>query len=236
MKSVYDEICILRVRELIGDLMAKVIGVVGQKGGSAKTTTSINIACALASIGKSVLLVDLDNETQASSLSWSAAREGESLFPVVGLLHASLHKDLPRLGKDYDYVIIDGPPHVGDATRAIVMCSDLILVPVQPSPLDVWAAAETMKLLKEGLIFRRDLKIGVLITRKIANTAIGRDVSAAMETYEFPVLANSMTQRVVFAESLGAGQSVFEMDGADKAVEEVRAIVNEILEKFFNGN
>lgn len=216
--------------------MPKVIGVVGQKGGSAKTTTSINLSCGLAQKGASVLLIDSDNDTQASSLSWSAARAGESLFPVVGLPHASIHKDLPRLGKGYDYVVVDGPPHVGDATRAIVMCSDLIIVPVQPSPLDVWAAAETMKLLKEGLIFRPNMQIGVLITRKIANTAIGRDVVAAMETYGFPVLTNSMTQRVVFAESLGGGFSVFEMEDAGKAVEEVTAIVDEILETFFHGN
>ena len=216
--------------------MTYVIGIIGQKGGSGKTTTSINLACGLHELGYSILLIDSDNDTQASSLSWKAARTGESLFPVVGMPHASIHKELPRLGRGYDFVIVDGPPHVGDATRSIVMSSNLVIVPVQPSPLDVWAAAETMKLLKEGLIFRPDLQIAVLITRKIVNTAIGRDVTAAMEAYEFPVLDNAMMQRVVFAESLGGGQSVFEMDDAAKAVEDVRAIVAEIFERFLNGN
>jgi chromosome partitioning protein len=217
-----------------GESMAKVIGVLGQKGGCGKTTTSINLACALHERGNAVMLVDSDNDTQASSLTWSAARKNDSMFPVVGMAHANIHKEVPRLSKGYDYVVIDGPPHVANTTRSIILASDIIIIPVQPSPLDVWAANETVRLVKEGLIFKENLQIAILITRKIANTAIGRDVVAALEIFELPVLTNAMMQRVIYAESLGAGQSVFEVDPGGIATQDVSAILNEILEKFTN--
>ena len=105
---------------------------------------------------------------------------------MVGLPKASLHKELPAVAKGYDLVLIDGPPRVYDVARSAIMASDLILIPVQPSPYDVWAAQEIVDLLKEASVYKQDLKTVFVINRKIANTAIGRDVTEALSGYSIP--------------------------------------------------
>lgn len=118
------------------------IAFVNQKGGVGKTTLAVNVADAIARRGKRVLLIDAD--PQGSALDWAAAREeshneeeGDVLFSVVGLPTNFIHKELAPLGRDYDCVVIDGPPRVNKVTTAAIMASDLVLIPVQPSPYDV---------------------------------------------------------------------------------------------------
>ena len=149
-----------------------IIGVLNQKGGVGKTTLSVNIAAALARTGQRVLLIDAD--PQGSALDWAAAREGDPLFAVVGLPKPSIHKELSVVGEGYDHIVIDGPPRVTDLARSAIMASDVVLVPVQPSPYDIWAADEVVKLIQEASVFKENLKSVFVINRKIANTAIGR--------------------------------------------------------------
>jgi chromosome partitioning protein len=205
----------------------KVISVLNQKGGVGKTTLAIHVATGLALKKRRVLLIDAD--PQGSALDWAAAREGEPLFPVVGLPKASLHKELPAVAKGYDLVLIDGPPRVYDVARSAIMASDLILVPVQPSPYDVWAAHEIVDLLKEASVYKQDLKIVFVINRKIANTAIGRDVTEALSGYPIPVLKAKISQRVAFAESATQGKSVFEFAPNSQASREMKDLINEIM-------
>ncbi len=115
--------------------MPKVIAILNQKGGVGKTTLAVHIATALARKKRSVLL--LDANPQGSALDWAAARHGEKLFPVIGLPKSSIHKELPAVAANFDVVLIDGPPRVYDVARSAIMASDLVLVPVQPSPYDV---------------------------------------------------------------------------------------------------
>ena len=121
----------------------KVISILNQKGGVGKTTLAVHIATGLALKKKRVLLIDAD--PQGSALDWAAARNGDPLFPVVGLPKASIHKELPSIAAGYDIVLIDGPPRVYDVARSAIMASDMILIPVQPSPYDVWAAQEIVE-------------------------------------------------------------------------------------------
>jgi chromosome partitioning protein len=123
-----------------------IIGVLSQKGGVGKTTIAINTAATLALRGRRVLLVDAD--PQGSSLAWSSARDRDPLFPVIGMAKPSLHRDLPTIAEDYDVVVIDGAPRVNELGRSAILASDTILIPVQPSPYDVWAAALTVQLIR----------------------------------------------------------------------------------------
>ena len=199
-----------------------IIGVLNQKGGVGKTTISVNLAHALGLTGARMLLVDAD--PQGSALAWSSVREGDPLFPVVGMPKPTLHKDLPQVAADYDHVVIDGAPRVNELARAAIMASSFILIPVQPSPYDVWASEEIVKLIHEARIFKPDLKAAFAINRKIVNTAIGRDVEGALSSYDLPVLDAALCQRVAYAESAAEGRTVFEVEPMSVAANEVRKL------------
>ncbi len=207
-----------------------IIGVLNQKGGVGKTTLSVNIAAALARTGQRVLLIDAD--PQGSALDWAAAREGDPLFAVVGLPKPSIHKELSVVGEGYDHIVIDGPPRVTDLARSAIMASDVVLVPVQPSPYDIWAADEVVKLIQEASVFKENLKSVFVINRKIANTAIGRDVREALEAYDLPTLEASIVQRVAFAEAAAVGKAIYEQDRDGVASQEIEAVVSELQERF----
>ncbi|GAB2730977.1 MULTISPECIES: ParA family partition ATPase [Halomonas] len=207
-----------------------IIGVLNQKGGVGKTTLAVNIAAALARTGKRVLLIDAD--PQGSALDWAAAREGDPLFAVVGLPKPSIHKELALVGEGYDVVVIDGPPRVTDLARSAIMASDIVLIPVQPSPYDIWAADEVVKLIQEASVFKENLKSVFVINRKIANTAIGRDVREALEAYDLPTLEASIVQRVAFAEAAAVGKAIYEQDRDGVASQEIEAVVSELQERF----
>lgn len=205
-----------------------IIGVLNQKGGVGKTTLSVNIAASLTKNGARVLLIDAD--PQGSALDWAAARQNEPIFSVIGLPRPTIHKEIEQIGKDYDHVIIDGPPRVTDLARSAIMASDIVLIPVQPSPYDIWAADEVVKLVMEASVYKEKLKSVFVINRKITNTAIGRDVGEALQSYSVPVLKSSITQRVIFAEAAAQGKAIFEIDSHSPANTEVDLLKKEIME------
>ena len=207
--------------------MPKIVSVLNQKGGVGKTTLTVHLATALARAGERVLLVDAD--PQGSALDWSAAREGPALFPVAGLPKASLHKELPALAAGYTFVLIDGPPRVYDVARSAIMASGLVLIPVQPSPYDVWAAKEIVDILAEAAVFKPALRSAFVVNRKIVGTAIGRDVADALAEYPLPVLAAAVCQRVLFAESAARGQTVYDLVPGSPGAREIDALTAEVL-------
>jgi chromosome partitioning protein len=206
-----------------------IIGVLNQKGGVGKTTIAIHLAAAFAKQGQRILLIDAD--PQGSALDWDAARQAPPLFTVVGKPTATLHRDMDVLSADFDHVVIDGPPRVDDIARSAIMASDLVLIPVQPSPYDVWAAEDIVKLVREASVFKENLKAVFAINRKIVNTAIGRDVAEALAQYELGVLDAAACQRVAFAESASSGQTVLETEPKGAAAKEIEALANEILKE-----
>ena len=205
-----------------------VISLLNQKGGVGKTTLAVDLAANLTRRGARALLIDADS--QGSALDWAAARDDAPLFSVVGLPRPSLHKEIGAIGQDYEYVLIDGPPRVADVTRSAILAADLVRVPIQPSPYDIWAAHEVVELIEEAKVYKDALKAGFVVNRRIANTVIGRDAREALATYELSTLNATITQRVVFAEAAAAGRSVFEMYPGGPGAAEIDLLIDEAIE------
>ena len=198
-----------------------------QKGGVGKTTLAIHVADALSRRRSRVLLIDAD--PQQTAMKWSTFRAGENRFSVIAMAKPTLHKELPPIYADYEDIVIDGPPRVHDLAKSIILSADLVLMPVQPSPADVWATSETVDLVDEARVFKESLKSAIAINRKIVNTVIGRDVREALSTLNTPILQSDISQRVAFAEALNTGQTVMDLDARGRAANEVDAFVSELV-------
>ena len=137
---------------------------------------------------------------------------------------------MPALAEGYDHVIIDGPPQVADVTRSAIMASRPRADPGAAVAARCLGRPGRGGVAGRGSHDEASLKSAFAVSRKIVNTAIGRDVADALAVYRMRVLAASLAQRVSFAEALATGQTVLETDPAGSASAEVAELTREILE------
>lgn len=204
-----------------------IISILNQKGGCGKTTISINIAHALQRQGYKVLLVDSD--PQGSARDWNEVNEGH-IIPVIGLDRESLPQDIEAVKKGYDVIIIDGAPAIAKLSIAAVKISHLVLIPVQPSPWDIWATQDLVDIIKA----RQEVTNGIpkaffIISRTIKNTKLSKEVINALHQYNLPTLRSYTTQKVIYPSTASDGLTVFS-NYPNSGAEEINNITNELIE------
>lgn len=202
--------------------MSKVITVAQQKGGAGKTTLAAHIAVALSQKGNRVAVIDID--PQGSLSYWHKIREERFGEGYTGLSFAAVSGwrvggEVNRFRRQCDYVIIDSPPHTETEARTAIRAADLIIMPVQPSPTDLWAAQATLELAKNEKI-----PVRVVLNRVAANSRLTQAIAEKL-----PELAEStLGNRVLFAAALMEGRCATEVEPASVAAQEIKALVKEI--------
>ena len=207
-----------------------IISFLNQKGGVGKTTISTNVAYALSQRGFKVLLVDSDPQHSASD--WVSVRGDKELpFTVVGISNASLRQQIPRMQEQdgYDFVLIDGAPRMTDLSRAAIIVSDLIVMPMRPSGFDIWATEELKTLVEEARIFKPELMTAVCLNAVVNNTKLAKEVMADMEDNDWSFFETTITQRVAFSNASTQGLAVMELDSNSVAAKEIENLTDEIV-------
>ncbi len=212
---------------------AKIIAAVNQKGGSGKTTLSMQLAGALARRGHEVLIVDAD--PQGTATRWAASAEDDKPFPatVAGLAAATgkMHREVKKYVDRYDYIIIDCPPAVDSlAPQSALLIADLAVVPVIPSPPDLWASVGITKLIENARTVNENLQAVIVLNQCQPQQVLTRDAMDILKDFQVPLAKNYLGDRAVYRQSSLYGQTVHDMGSrAEPAIREVTDLTEELL-------
>ena len=203
-----------------------IIALVGNKGGAGKTTLAINLATGLAR-QHDVVMIDAD--PQGSSLQWREIA-GDRSAPPVAAAEEDLQRQAFNLMQDYHHVVIDCPPSVhAPQTRAVLGFGNLALIPVQPSPMDLWANVHIEQSIEDALTINPSLRTLLVINQLEPRTKLSRLVREALSEIAFPVADTAVRRRAIYRASALQGKSVFDMGrrGAD-AADEINQLIQEV--------
>lgn len=203
------------------------IAVLNLKGGAGKTTLSAHLARGLELDGHSVAILDTD--PQHSALDWYSAAGGSTTKVIEGQENSlDLRHQVESLSNEYDALIIDGAPHAAALTEIAVQLADLVLIPVTPSPLDIWATDEVVQMVKRERRRRRRLKAAFILWRIIPRTRILDAAIDALAGMKLPTLRTKIHQRVNYAAAMIEGKTVLDTARTGPAAAEIRALIEDI--------
>jgi chromosome partitioning protein len=206
-------------------MAAKIITIAQQKGGAGKTTLAAQLAVAFAAGGKRVALIDID--PQASLADWHRLRNGASVRYPIDLSAVAGYRvstELSRVKGSHDIVVVDSPPHAETEAKLAVRAADLVLVPVQLSPMDIWATGPTVQLARAT-----GVPVLIVLNRVPPRGNIVQIMRAQLAEQELPVAQATIGNRVAFAASMLEGLTVLETAPRSAAATEIRALAEEII-------
>lgn len=203
--------------------MAKIITIAQQKGGAGKSTVAAHIAVALFQQGRRVTLIDID--PQGSLTMWHLLREDKFGKGYTGMNF--VNSSGWRLGavvltakSNSDFIIIDSPPHTETEAKTAIKAADLVIVPMQPSPADLWATKATLDFAK------LEKKTAKVLLNRNNSSKIARDIASKTDD----VMTASLGSRVLFSSCFMQGACVTETDPHSQAAFEVKTLIEEMLD------
>jgi chromosome partitioning protein len=205
-----------------------IISLVNQKGGVGKTTIAINIGIGMARRNYKVGFLDTDPQGTASQ--WQTI-EGNLAFEVRRHPAPVSSGDLMDSDRNHGVLVIDTPPAIGEITQSVLEVSDLAIIPLAPSVLDIWSSRTTIGMIEEAKKVNPKLEGRLLVSRKIPRTRLGRDGREAIAALEMDVFETEISQRIAYVESMIAGVSVFQYAPKSDASMEIETLCEEILKE-----
>lgn len=204
------------------------IAMMGNKGGTGKTTLAVNMAVGLMRRAPSALL-DLD--PQRSAWQWSRIAERAECAAHVYECHGDVGEAVANLKERYQYVVLDCPPsvHARETRDALRLC-DHALVPVQPSPVDLWASLGVVEAINSARRERPRLKAHIVLNQLEAQTVLSRDIREVIDEVGLAVLRGDVRRRAIYRNAMAEGKTVFDMGGAGReAAAEVERLLTEVI-------
>ena len=209
-------------------MIAKVITIAQQKGGAGKTTVTAHLAVALAQKGLQAAAIDID--PQGSLTQWHRLREQRLGMENTGLSFSSvtgwrLPSEIHHYKNTHDIILVDSPPHIESEARAAIRLADMVIVPMQPSPADLWATQATVSI---AVGERKPVRI--VLNRVMPNTKLSQRIPEYVEGLSKRMLGN----RVAFASAFMDGRTAQELAPSSPAAQEVSALTREVLRTLSN--
>ena len=222
--------------------MTQIISLCKGKGGAGATTLAVALAYEYAQRGKTILL---DCDPQGSATKWSKTRKKNELecpFEVRANPVPTVHEDVVALSKDYEFIILDTPPRASDLLKSVMLASDIILIPFQPSPMDVQEASvigreiikaqnEVSRTTNRKINLMRGKKVAFVLTCRESRTILTREAPTGLVSFNFPIL-QGLTRRTEYPKAWIGGQLPQEISRlrlfTQSINSEVKALVNEI--------
>jgi chromosome partitioning protein len=148
---------------------------------------------------------------------------------VVGIDRPTIDRDVKKVARKVDFVVIDGAPQAADLAVSAIKAADFVLIPVQPSPYDIWATSDLVELVKQRIeVTDGRLRAAFVVSRAIKGTRIGVEITEALAGYGLPILESRITQRVSYPGTAAAGITVLEAEPTGDAATEVFNLAREI--------
>lgn len=211
---------------------ARLIAVTHPKGGVGKTTTSMTLSAELAERGYRTMVADCD--AQASASAWAnAAPEGKPFPAAVMNLSAyagKVHREIQKQLENYDFIIVDCPPGLDSLSpQSAILIADLVIVPMPPSPADLWACLGAIRLIERGADLNPALIVRLLPNR-VVRTTLSNAIMRQLAEFGVPLMSSRLTNRTAYQEAVVSGVSMSALGrGAKPAADEVRALADEVL-------
>lgn len=208
-----------------------IITIAQQKGGAGKTTLAVQLAVALAHSGRRVVAIDIDPQMSLSTwfgmraeMHGDIAYKGSGALEIVQVTGWRAASEIERQAKNNDVVIVDSPPHAETEARIAVRNAHLAVVPVQPSPMDVWATKPTLE-----MAAKEKTPVLLVLNRVPSRANLTERMVAALTALKEPVAKTQIGNRVALASSMAEGLGVVEFARSSVAAKEINALARAVL-------